>query len=163
MHGSHLAIKRSQSECLILGPKIVSPSPINKRGSRLGNTLARELYDNIPPRIEEFESEAEESFAPRFFKAKSCIFQSGTDSSNEWSSESGFSGFGAPGELESPPRDFNRNPFCQDGPVEGVTVDLPSRTSNPIVYDSKFRRNDQKGCGFPLYSLQTTGLRTSNL
>ena len=81
MHGPRIGIQRSQSECLILGPKIISPSPVNRKASRISTVVAQELYASVPPRIEEFEVEADDAFIPRFFKAKSCIFQSGSDSS----------------------------------------------------------------------------------
>jgi len=83
MQGSQLAIKRSHSECLShsLGSRIYSPSPV-KKASRIGVNVARELFD-IPPKIEEFEYDFEEDapIRPGIFKAKSCIFRTGADSS----------------------------------------------------------------------------------
>lgn len=81
MHGSHLAIKRSHSECLSLssGSRIYSPSPI-KKTPRVGFNVARELLD-MPPRIDEFDFECDEVPIPGIMKAKSCIFRSAIDSS----------------------------------------------------------------------------------
>jgi hypothetical protein len=164
MHGSHLGIKRSQSECLILSSRIYSPSPINnKKASRISRNVARELFDNIPPKIEEFEFDMDEASVPGFTKAKSCIFRSAADSSNEWSSESGLSGNGVPGECESPARAGSKNPLCQDSIFEDVSEEMPCRTSNPIVYDTEFRRYDKKNCGFPFYSIHANGPDASNL
>lgn len=163
MHGPQLAMKRSQSECLVLNPRICSPAPVyNKKASRIGVNVARELFD-VPATIQEFEFEVEESSMPNLFKAKSCIFRTGTDSFNEWSSESGFSGTVIPGESESPTRASSKNPLSQDSLFEEISMELPCRTSNPIVHDTKFRRNNQKPCGFPFYSLQVNGINTSNL
>jgi hypothetical protein len=160
MHGPHLAIKRSNSECLTISSRIYSPSPI-KRASRIGANIARELFD-IPPRIDEFEFEVDEEPLPTFIKAKSCIFRTMQDSSNEWSSESGFSGNCTSGELESPTRIGTKNPSSQDTIFEDVTVEIPCRTSNPIVFDSNFKRYDQV-CRFSHYNLQSSGINASDL
>ena len=80
MFGSHLAMKRSQSECLsMVSSKIYSPSPI-KKASRICGNLAKELGD-VPPRIEEFEFDFEDAPIQGIVKAKSCIFRSVADSS----------------------------------------------------------------------------------
>jgi len=161
MHGSHLAMKRSHSECLGISSRIYSPSPI-KKASRISTNVARELFA-IPPRIEEFEFDFEEP-APisGIFKAKSCIFRigQGQDSSNEWSSDS--SGTGTSGELESPTRSITKNPLFQDSILEDITVEIPCRTSNPIINDKNFAKHEQKGCGFQFLNLQSRALKTSN-
>jgi len=175
MHGSHLAMKRSHSECLGISSRIYSPSPI-KKASRISTNVARELFA-IPPRIEEFEFDFEEP-APisGIFKAKSCIFRigQGQDSSkynnfllffinfshSEWSSDS--SGTGTSGELESPTRSITKNPLFQDSILEDITVEIPCRTSNPIINDKNFAKHEQKGCGFQFLNLQSRALKTSN-
>jgi len=161
MHGSHLAMKRSNSECLGIGSRIYSPSPI-KKASRISTNVARELFA-IPPRIEEFEFDFEEPAPiPGIFKAKSCIFRigQGQDSSIEWSSDS--SGTGTSGELESPTRSVTKNPLFQDSILEDITVEIPCRTSNPIINDKNFAKPEQKGCGFQFLNLQSRALKTSN-
>jgi len=162
MHASHLTVKRSQSECLILTPRIYSPSPVYKKASRIGANVARELFD-IPPTIQEFDFEAEEPALLNLFKAKSCIFRAGADSFSEWGVEAGFSGSGVTGELESPRRESTKEASSQESLFEEITVEIPSRTSNPIVFDSKFRRNNQTSCGFPFYALHSNDINTSNL
>ncbi len=176
MHGSHLAMKRSHSECLGIESRIYSPSPI-KKASRISTNVARELFA-IPPRIEEFEFDFEEPApVPGIFKAKSCIFRigQGQDSSmysifldflinfyhSEWSSDS--SGTGTSGDLESPTRSsITKNPLFQDSILEDITVEIPCRTSNPIINDKNFHKPEQKGCGFQFLSLQSRALKTSN-
>jgi len=174
MHSSHLAMKRSHSECLGIGARIYSPSPI-KKASRISTNVARELFA-IPPRIEEFEFDFEEAAPiPGIFKAKSCIFRIGQDSSmykifliylsninfSEWSSDS--SGTGTSGDLESPTRSTSKNPLFQDDILEDITVEIPCRTSNPITNDKNFaRHHEQKGCGFQFLNHQSSVLKTSN-
>jgi len=156
MHSTQLAMKRSHSECLGIGARIYSPSPV-KKASRISTNVARELFA-IPPRIEEFEFDFEEAAAPvpGIFKAKSCIFRIGQDSSIEWSSDS--SGTGTSGELESPTRSGSKNPFQDSILEEDITVEIPCRTSNPIINDKNFARHEQKGCGFQFLN----ALKTSN-
>jgi len=123
--------------------------------------VARELFA-IPPRIEEFEFDFEEAAPiPGIFKAKSCIFRIGQDSSIEWSSDS--SGTGTSGDLESPTRSTSKNPLFQDDILEDITVEIPCRTSNPITNDKNFaRHHEQKGCGFQFLNHQSSVLKTSN-
>jgi len=79
---------------------------------------------------------------------------------SEWSSESGLSGNGVPGECESPTRAATRNPLSQECILDDVSLEIPSRTSNPIVYDTNFRRYDQKSFGFPFY-IHSNGLNAN--
>jgi hypothetical protein len=156
-------MKRSQSECLTLNSRIYSPSPINKKVSRICVNVARELFD-IPPQIDEFDFDMDCTPLPNFGKSKSYAFRTDTDySSTEWSSESGLSGNGVPGDCESPTRGATKNPMSQDTIFEEISAEIPSRTSNPIVFDTKFKRYDQKKAfGFQLYSINSKGLNATN-
>jgi hypothetical protein len=163
MHGSHLLLKRSQSECLIaFGSRIYSPSPI-KPASRIGATVAREIFEGMPPKIEEFEFDMDEIPLPSFSKAKSCAIRIVSDSYNEWGSESTFSGHGFSGECDSPSRSSMKNPLSQDSISEELSMEIPSRTSNPIVYDANFRQYEKKSCGFPFKGLQSSKLNPAQI
>ncbi len=151
-----LIVKRSYSECL--SSPILSPSPI-KRNSKLSSSLAREVFDFssettnvlLKPRANTTNNIVTVSTSPSKFDC---------DSSSLWTSDSNGSSFMK--DCESPVASI-KNPFYQEYIFEEVTHELPSRTSNPIVRDACFTRNNKISIGTLSRMLATSEPHTSNL
>ena len=47
------------------------------------------------------------------------------------------------GDCESPNAQSVKNPYHQDHIFEDISSDIPTRTSNPIINDAKFKQFDQ--------------------
>ena len=168
-YNPELVMKRSQSECLSFPSKVFSPSP-SKRNSKISSCIAQEIFD--------FSSQAQNTLLkPRantttnIITVKSCEF--GSDSStrylilskyfliihSEWNSDSNSGSFMR--DCESP-MGSSKNPFYQDHIFEEVSFELPSRTSNPLVRDADFKRNN-KLVGILSHTMVPCGPNTSNL
>jgi hypothetical protein len=130
-----LVMKRSQSECISFPSPVFSPSPM-KRGSKIGFNVARELFDF--PQSEEMLIKPRANTTTNIMTSSVRSFSD--TSSNEWGSDSQGSFIS---NCESP--SLSKNPFFQEHIFEEeVSFELPSRTSNPLVRDVHFKRNNQK-------------------
>jgi len=131
-----LVMKRSQSECLSFPSPIFCPSPM-KRSSKISFNLAREVFDF--PQTEEVVIKPRANTTTNIMTVQSSFVSDA--SSNEWGSDSQGSFISR---CESP-ASFSKNPFFQEHIFEEeVSFELPSRTSNPLVRDVHFKRNNQK-------------------
>jgi len=141
MQPSRLAIKRSQSECLPLHGKIISPSPI-KQSSRISSRLASEIFD-LPFEDMAFDTQKGQFSPVKPLRVRFCSARIEFGSTYEWSSDSSCT-VSSHGDCESPNSQVAKNPYHQEHIFEDISADIPLRTSNPIINDATFKRFDQE-------------------
>ena len=168
-HNPELIMKRSHSECLSFPSPILSPSPI-KRNSKISSSIAQEIFD-FSSQADNIRLKPRANTTTNIITVKSCKFDSDSSRylfqitfflklSSEWNSESNTSSFLR--DCESP-MGSSKNPFYQEHIFEEVSFELPSRTSNPLVRDADFKRNNQNLVGILSHTMVPCGPHTSNL
>jgi len=141
MQTSRLVIKRSQSECLPLFGKIVSPSPI-KQASHISSRLASEIFD-LPSITSNLEAQNGHFSPVKPLRVRFCSAKIEYVSPLEWSSDSSGT-ISSHGDCESPNAHVAKNPYHQEHIFEDISADIPLRTSNPIINDANFKRFGQQ-------------------
>jgi len=141
MQNSKLVMKRCQSECLPYQAQIVSPSPI-KLPSRLNSRLASEIFD-MASDSSDASGLSEHLIYSKPSRARFCSARIDYEFTKEWNSESSCT-TSSQGDCDSPNGMITKNPYHQEHIFEEIAADIPTRSSNPIINDSKFKRNDGK-------------------